>query len=102
MIKKTQEEIRNEVEISKTESEKKCKSLLIENSKFKANENVSTQLALQKKNLEIIIIDLEKSMAEKEAKILELEKRNANFGVKVSEMELASAAHQIELGKMVD
>ena len=41
-------------------------------------------------------------MAEKEAKILELEKRNANFGVKVSEMELASAAHQIELGKMVD
>ena len=74
---------------------------MIENTKLKANESALAQLTLQKKNLEILIVDLEKSMVEKETKIEELQKRNADFGTKISEIELANSNNQAELTKMV-
>lgn len=73
----------------------------MENSKLKDLVNSSSQLTLQKKNLETIILDLEKSMKEKESRVSAIERLNTEYLSKIQDMEMLSSAHQKEVGKMV-
>ena len=100
-IEKIHEETKIEMEICKEESEKKLKNLLIENTKLKSIEAKMTQLMQQKKKLEGVICDLEKSLQDKNGTSQTEEKSINEMKQKIKDLETMSGVHQKELAKTV-
>jgi len=84
------------------ETEKKYKSLLAENSRLKAVESSMAQVSTQKKNMETVIADLERSLKERETKEGATASQIDDLNRRIQELEAQVAVHAKEVAKMVN